>query len=142
MRGNLRSNAIWAGFGFLITFLLSLRHNILTTSLLRGLVSGLIFFLLIYVARFLIRTVIGDQGESSIPFTTAATGNKPADESQLGRSLDLTTPDEGDELNQLLKPQQPGTEEAFAPLDPPKLSTRITDDPDRMAQALRQMTEE
>lgn len=140
MKGSLRWNAVWAGFGFLITFLLSLRHNILTTSLLRGLISGLIFFLLLYVGRFLIRTVIGDQGEPKRPFTAAAA--KPADESQLGQSLDLTTPDEGDELNQLLKPQQPGTEEAFAPLDPPKLSTRITDDPNRMAQALRQMTEE
>ena len=141
MKGKLRWNAAWAIFGFLITFLLSLRNNILTTSLMRGFLSGLIFFLLVYAVRFLIRLVITGGTEGRDTPLSDAVPNGLGEDTPLGRSLDFTTPDEGEELNQLLKPQA-GNADSFAPLNPPKLSTRITDDPTRMAQALRQMTEE
>lgn len=129
-------------FGFTITFLLSLNHNILSTSIIRGLLSGIIFFLLAFALRLLLGVVFGSSSkhtESSSSVEIIESMN--AFEEHKGRSLDLTTPNEDDELNQLLK-QQPIAIEPFKPLNPPKLSTKITDDPKQMAQAMRQMSEE
>ncbi|WP_243767074.1 hypothetical protein [Paenibacillus agricola] len=62
-----------------------------------------------------------------------------------GTALDLTTPDEEDSLNKLLKESlEPNTNEGvpgFAPLQPPKLTSKANIDTGDMVQALRQMSE-
>ncbi|WP_346657570.1 hypothetical protein [Paenibacillus sp. YPG26] len=57
--------------------------------------------------------------------------------------LDLTTPDETEELNDLLKqkPDVPSEPSEFSPLNPPKLVKTSEQDPEEMAKALRHLTE-
>ena len=67
----------------------------------------------------------------------------PLEGEERGSALDLTTPDEADELNDLIRGTKPESEPAsFEPLDPPKLTTRTDLEAQRFADALRTMSEE
>lgn len=60
----------------------------------------------------------------------------------VGGNLDLTTPDENENLNELLKPKPEQTDEGnngFAPLNPPKLVSNK--DPEELAKAVRHLTD-
>ncbi|MFE5319577.1 hypothetical protein ACFQ88_12795 [Paenibacillus sp. NPDC056579] len=78
-------------------------------------------------------------GEAGIP--------QESDEADKGVSLDITTPDDEASLHRMLKdsldPNAPAVDSGFAPLNPPKLSSKTNNmEPGEMAQAVRRMTEE
>lgn len=149
MKGTIRVNLIFALIGFVITFLFAVRTNLPVTSLIRGGIGAFVWFLL----AFLFRIVLGaleplpkdKTGGGSL--TPGAASNQDT----RGMALDMVTPDESDELNDLLKPDADktrATEERtvqindFQPLNPPKLVSAQDKDPEEMAKALRHLTED
>lgn len=55
--GSLRIN-LWSGVvGFILTFVLSVGSNLLTTSLIRGLIAFVFWFLLAFVLRWTLGVV-------------------------------------------------------------------------------------
>src|SRR5688572_6704368 len=96
--GSLRIN-LWSGVvGFILTFVLSVGSNLLTTSLIRGLIAFVFWFLLAFVLRWTLGVVARpDLGNAQSRASSQVDG--------VGGNLDLTTPDENENLNELLKPK-------------------------------------
>ncbi|MDO3410676.1 hypothetical protein QWJ34_12965 [Saccharibacillus sp. CPCC 101409] len=149
MKGTIRINLIFALIGFVVTFLFAFRNNLPVTSLIRGGIGAFVWFLL----AFLFRIVLG--ALEPLPKENAASGSS-APNSRLdgegdlrGAKLDMVTPDESDELNDLLKPDADKTRmteermaEGFTPLNPPKLVSNKERDPEELAKAVRHLTED
>lgn len=149
MKGTIRVNLIFALIGFVITFLFAIRSNLPLTSLTRGGIGALVWFLL----AFLFRIVLG--ALEPLPKEKTGSGSLAADpvtgEEMRGARLDLVTPDESDELNDLLRPDADKTRAAgqqreqvndFQPLNPPKLVSTQDKDPEELAKAVRHLTED
>ncbi|SDC87000.1 hypothetical protein SAMN02799630_01567 [Paenibacillus sp. UNCCL117] len=146
MIGSIKWNFIVGGIAFVATLAMSAGHNIWLTTLVRSFYSFIILFVLVFACRWLLGTFAGlDSALKSPP-------EEAEEEMAKGTAFDaITPPDQDAELHQMLKNRiddaAPQAEEAlFAPLNPPKLSTKISGAPDEssweMAQALRRMTEE
>lgn len=139
MAGKMKACILFGFIGFLITYAVSAGNNMFMTSLFRGMLAFAVWFLLSYVGiwvyNFLKEQEVKEDDEV-ISAILQAQGK--------GGNLDLTTPDQSDELNDLLK-QPPGDSSQihdFAPLNPPKL-TKIDDkDPEELAKVVRHLTEE
>jgi hypothetical protein len=122
MIGSWRWNAGFGGFGAALTFLLSLANNPIGTTFLRSLYGFAAFALL----AFALRLVLG----LLLPPSVAAGGDRP--EEERGAVLDLVTPDEGEELSEMLKQQwadgkeDPGAR--FRPLQAKRLVSLDDDD--------------
>ncbi|MGR6762447.1 hypothetical protein [Paenibacillus polymyxa] len=133
--GSLRIN-LWSGVvGFILTFVLSVGSNLLTTSLIRGLIAFVFWFLLAFVLRWTLGVV-------ARPDLSNAQDRASSQVDGVGGNLDLTTPDENENLNELLKPKPEQTDEGnngFAPLNPPKLVSNK--DPEELAKAVRHLTD-
>ncbi|CAM3441441.1 hypothetical protein FTE24_000765 [Saccharibacillus sp. WB 17] len=149
MKGTIRVNLIFALIGFVVTFLFAVRTNLPVTSLIRGGVGALVWFLL----AFLFRIVLG--ALEPLPKENQGSGSSAPDgipgEDTRGSRLDLVTPDESDELNDLLKPDADQTRmtdertaqaSGFKPLNPPKLVSTQDNDPEELAKAVRHLTED
>jgi hypothetical protein len=128
MIGSIRWNLVLGIFGFILSFILSSSTNIFTSALKHGLYSGIILFLVAFIFRWFFGTLI-----LANPVET-----------HIGNKLDLITPDESDEIHQLLrKENEKETEQTdFIPLNPPKLVSKRVLDPEEMVKALRQMSED
>ncbi|MDO7905808.1 hypothetical protein Q5741_05185 [Paenibacillus sp. JX-17] len=138
LKGSLRIN-FWSGLiGFVLTFLVSAASNLLTTSLIRGLIAFAIWFVLAFALRWVLAMTMNEEADAS----AAMDGNASSRDEQVGTKLNLTTPDESEDLNELLK-QKPevleGDQNGFAPLNPPKLVS--TKDPEELAKAVRHLTD-
>jgi predicted PurR-regulated permease PerM len=128
MIGSIRWNLVLGIFGFFLTFILSILNNIFSTAFINGLYSGMILFLVAFIVRWFFATI----------FQTASIEN------QIGNKFDLITPDESDEIHQLLR-NESGTEieqSQFVPLNPPKLVSKRNVEPEEMVKALRQLSED
>ncbi|MEW4369261.1 hypothetical protein [Paenibacillus kandeliae] len=79
----------------------------------------------------------GNSGQS------AAVQQASQEDQDRGNRLDITSPDQDNELNDLLtpKPDNTGGQEGFAPLDPPKLVSTKQQDPEELAKAVRHLTQ-
>ena len=119
-------------------FILSIQHNPLTTSIIRGVYGFVIVFFAFYIIRFLIGTVAG------ISDFTVADDQSASDGDSVGSTVNLTTPSDDDMLNQMLKQQlgedQPADD--FVPLQPQKLVTKDKLSPELAVEAVRQMSEQ
>lgn len=139
MIGNLRWNLVLSTVGFIITMSLSLMSNVWLTSLYRGLYCFVILFVLGFVMRSILAFVFAIGKEN---------------EHYKGQHIDLATPDE--ETDRLLETEQekaaneysetqdePQVEDAFAPLDPPRLMSKEENDVDaaQVVNAIRHMSE-
>jgi hypothetical protein len=113
-------------FGFFLTFLLSISNNIFSTSFLHSLYSGIILFMVAFIFRWFFGTL----------FVEAS------DEKHIGNNLDLMTPDESDEIHQLMRHSDKEEQFEFMPLKPPKLVSKRNVDPEEMVKAIRHMSEE
>ncbi|MNO11979.1 hypothetical protein D3C76_15780 [compost metagenome] len=137
MTGKMRYYLLFGFIGFLITFAASSGNNLFTTSLIRGIIGFVVWFVL----SFAVNWVIGFLKE--LP-ADPADQEMAALQSQedKGANLDITTPDESDELNDLLKqPPNPQAQD-FTPLSPPKLvKTPDEKDPAELANVVRHLTE-
>lgn len=139
MAGKLKIYLLFGFIGFLITYAVSAGNNMFTTSFIRGLIAFVVWFLLSFIGgwvfEFLKEQSAGEDDEV-ISAILQAQGK--------GDNLDLTTPDQSDELNDLLKQPLDSTSQniEFAPLNPPKL-TKIDDkDPEELVKVVRHLTEE
>lgn len=136
--GSLRIN-LWSGiFGFVLTFLLSTGKNLLVTSFIRGIIAFVVWFILAYLVRW----VIGYVSRPDLSSAGLSNMRQDGQEEGLGTNLDLVTPDEGEDLNNMLKPKpEPDpAQAAFTPLNPPKLVT--TKEPEELAKAVRHLTDQ
>lgn len=123
--------------GFLFTFLANYGHNLLGTSLIRGIYGFIIWFVLAFLLRWVLGSIVK---QSVVPESTGA--NAGNDET-VGTKFDLSTPDEDKELIDLLKQkpaEESGGSEGFTPLQPPKLVSMK--DPEELAKAVRHLKEE
>lgn len=140
MTGKLRYYFLLGFIGFLISFAASAGNNLFMTSFIRGLISFAVWFLLAFAGGWMLGFLKEMPGGNSFEDE-----NEFASEEGKGSNLDLTTPDESEELNDLLKPAPASAEEdvPFAPLNPPKLVKTTDDkDPEELAKIVRHLTEQ
>ena len=137
-----------AGAAFVL--LLSAWRNPLDTTLLRSLIAFAAFTAVAHAARYVLTTILEAKPES------------PADDGgnqSRGRLVDVTVPDEGASLARMIqqqwleskpaeKPKDPAEAKndadkaEFRPLEPRRLTTLDRLDPQKIAGAIRQMTDE
>ncbi|PYI50391.1 hypothetical protein [Paenibacillus flagellatus] len=136
MIGTVRWNIVLGASGFILTFLLSIGNNFFLRTLLNSLYSFLILFAVAYALRWILGTLVGLKPVA--PETDAA----PAE--ALGRTVDAVTPENEDQLNDLLKEQlnRPDPDATFAPLEPKKLASIPDASGEELARAVRRLTEE
>jgi hypothetical protein len=128
MIGSWRWNAIAAAVFSVLIFLLSLSNNPIGTAGYRAGVT----FVILFIVTFAVRWLLGQAMVSSPKQHGGAHDSSPQDEDGKGQSIDIVTPDGvGEELSL-----------PFSPLTPPKLTrTEEALDPQRLAEALRHMSE-
>ncbi|MFP4973890.1 hypothetical protein ACE6ED_00685 [Paenibacillus sp. CN-4] len=139
MIGNLFFNIVFGLIGFVLTFLVTMGNNLLMTSLIRGIFGFILWFLLAFILRWVLGFIVKQSAPPEPDFTL-----QEESEAGLGEQLDLTTPDEDEELNNLLKPKpdpaSQSSDPGFTPLQPPKLVSMK--DPEELAKAVRHLKEE
>ncbi|MCL6603066.1 MAG: hypothetical protein K6T94_09350 [Paenibacillus sp.] len=138
MIGNILFNVLFGLIGFVLTFLVTVGNNLLMTSLIRGVLGFSVWFVLAFVLRWVLGFIF-KESPSPQNLQLSVDGNNET----LGSTLDVVTPNEDEELKNLLKPQagqESGSELGFKPLQPPKLVT--LKDPEELAKAVRHLKEE
>lgn len=145
MLGTWRWNVSFGIVGILLTGIFSIGKNPMSVILLRGMYAFIAFFVLAFVVRFILAQVLK-------PPTLI--GEQTQQDEGRGSQLDMLTPDETDDLNDLLKSQmkdgKAGGQEAstkqeeaeFRPLNPPQLVSTKNNDPEELAKAIRHLTGE
>ena len=128
MRGDMKWNISFGIIGFIVTTLASLISNVWSTSLIRGAIAFVIWFLLAFAVRYAVQLLLTPNNNAA-----SAAQNK-VNSSEVGHAVDYTTPDDTDSLYNMLhnKPteQELGTEQedkgqsGFQPLSPPKLVSK------------------
>ncbi len=146
MLGTWRWNVVIGIVGFVLTIAFSFANNPLTVVLLRSVYAFFSCFLLAYVFRFIWKQILQPPALVS--------ELEPSDsEAGKGTQLDMKTPDESEDLNELLKAQlQDGAvnadernskeEAGFRPLNPPQLLSTKNTEPEELAKAIRHLTGE
>lgn len=145
MLGTWRWNVAFGILGLVLTTLFSIGNNPLTVVMLRMFYAFASFFILAYVARAVLGFILRPP---SIQLSPA----DPNGDTELGSQLDLTTPDEGNDLNDLLKAQLQGGSKGespsaeagadFRPLSPPQFVSSASKQPEELAKAIRHLTGE
>lgn len=140
MIGSIRWNIVFGLITMTFTFLVSVSHNVLLTSLIGSVYSFLIAFLIGFFFRWVLGSVVGMKDIHLDDHS-----NLKDSLMDKGKSLDMTTPDEEEAMHRILKghltPQKDGDDE-FLPLNPPKLVTKDKIDPEDLAKVLRHLSEE
>lgn len=139
MAGKMRYFLLLGFIGFLITFAASAGNNLFSTSLIRGLIAFVVWIVLAYAATWMVGFLKEQPKEAGTKYEEMT-----ITEAGKGGNLDLTTPDESDELNELLKhsSDEPGNTQDFTPLNPPRLVKTPDDkDPEELAKVVRHLTE-
>jgi hypothetical protein len=141
MLGSVRWNLIMGAIGMLLAFIFSLGNNDFIVSILRGLYAFGAFFLLGYMLRGALHIIVGTT-------SIAEVAEQLPDDPSVGTNVDMTTPVEGEDLNQLLKSQLEGIpgsaqgDHLFKPFEPTRLVPTQNKEPEELAQAIRHLTEE
>ncbi|HEY0826974.1 MAG TPA: hypothetical protein VGE40_02670 [Bacilli bacterium] len=140
MIGTHRWNLVFGMIAMIFTFLVSVSHNVLWTSLIGSIYSFLIAFIMGFFFRWVLGTVVGMKD-----MHLNVQSNPEDSLMDKGNNLDMTTPGEEEEIHRILKdhltPQKEGDDE-FVPLNPPKLVTKEKIDPEDLAKVLRHLSEE
>jgi hypothetical protein len=147
MIGSYRWNLFAGGIGLVGTLIISLPNNIWETALIQSLYSFLSLFLLTFIIRWVFGFLIRTSNAGSLK---AGAVHHQESDSPRGRTIDLSTPADGEPILPRVEQQQgTGTyaasmdeDSVFTPLNPPKLSTKLEQDPEELVRALRRMTEE
>lgn len=137
MSKNIVLNVLFGVIGFLITFFVNYGHNLLGTSLIRGVFGFIAWFVLAFLFRWVLGFIIGQSAVTDTEELSLQSNDS------VGANLNISTPDEDEELNNLLKPkpgERNGNIEGFKPLQPPKLVSMK--DPEELAKAVRHLKEE
>jgi hypothetical protein len=139
MIGTIRWNLTLGAIGFVFTFLLSVFNNLFLTTFVRSFYCFMILFIVGFIVRWLLGTLAGLNH-----MTVEADGDGQDAMNDKGSTVDFSTPDEQESLNQLLKQQidNPQAGESFSPLEPPKLASKMEQNPEELAKALRRLIED
>lgn len=136
MIGTWRWNVGFGGFGAVLTFLFSFSNNPILTTLIRCLYAFATFVVLAYAVRFVLGVLL----------RPAAAKPVLPEEEERGAMLDLTTPDDGSEIADLLKEQWAEGQDrpiaGFQPLNPAKLVSLDHPKTEDVVHAVRRMTDE
>ncbi|OUS71575.1 hypothetical protein B1748_26415 [Paenibacillus sp. MY03] len=154
MLGSWRWNVGFGIAGVGLTVIFSLGNNPMSVILMRSLYAFVAFFVVAFAARFVLGVILQP------PAIPMGPSEEEADDPR-GAEMDLRTPDESDDLNQLLKAQlqqgassspQPATQpvkeganegaSSFKPLSPPQLVSTAGKQPEELAKAVRHLTGE
>ncbi|REE94441.1 hypothetical protein A8990_101235 [Paenibacillus taihuensis] len=142
MLGSWRWNVSLGIGGSLLTLLFSLGSNGLAITSMRCLYAFLAFFVFTYLFRALLAFVLQSGSPASGPDDI-----EPEQASAKGQSVDYSTPESSEDLNELLKHQLDGSVELesgqkpiFQPLTPPKLISTQNKEPEELAKAIRHLT--
>lgn len=145
MIGNYRINLGAGIVGFVLTFFVAFSSNVLMTSLIRGLIGFVAWYVLAYGLRWGLGILFSPRVENGSGHDSEGT------QDLRGSQVDIKLEDDGQELNDLLKngqsdsvganypPSETKAPTGFAPLDPPKLVRNK--DPEELAQAVRHLTD-
>lgn len=139
MSGKMGYYLLFGFIGFLITYAVSAGNNLFMTSFIRGLIAFAVWFLLAFAANWVVTFLKEQEPRPDVRDLTDA-----LKEQDKGTSLDLTTPDQSEELNDLLKqtPNDQSQTQEFTPLNPPKLVKTLDDkDPEELAKVVRHLTD-
>ncbi|MFB9329723.1 hypothetical protein ACFFSY_27610 [Paenibacillus aurantiacus] len=144
MIGTWRWNAALGMIGGLLTMLASMGSNGLLISAVRCVYAFVAFFVLAYLFRAVLAFITRQPAPEQTILTDVL-----EDESK-GRRVDYATPDESDELSDLLREQMNGKQPSvnseeqpvFKPLQPEKLVSTQNRDPEELAKAIRHLTGE
>lgn len=153
MLGNWRWNLGFGVFGLTLIFLLSLTNNPIITSLLRGAYAFITFFLIAYPVRFVFGAIFNPKQTDE----EAVTFSVPTNDAEAGTKVNLVTPDEDEDLNEVLRAQisqknesatrenQAAAEtqvEQFQPLKPTQLVSTDKMQPEDLTKVIRHLTGE
>lgn len=145
MIGNYRINLGAGIVGFVLTFFVAFSSNVLMTSLIRGLIGFVAWYILAYGLRWGLGILFSPRVENGSGYVSEGT------QDLRGSQVDIKLEDDGQEMNDLLMngqsdsagadhpPSETKAPKGFAPLDPPKLVR--TKDPEELAQAVRHLTD-
>ncbi|HIW32909.1 MAG TPA: hypothetical protein IAA29_08980 [Candidatus Paenibacillus intestinavium] len=151
MFGTWRWNLSFGIFGFFLIILFSLTNNPLITSLIRGTYAFITFFLLAFPVRFVCGVIINPSQEV-VAVTEAET-----DQSLKGTNVNFVTPDEDEDLNEVLRAQITQTKsstpkdevkvsqdlsEQFQPLKPTQLVNTDSMESEELTKVIRHLTGE
>lgn len=144
MIGTWRWNVGLGLTGTALTVLFSLGKNPLSVMLLRSVYAFIAFVIIAFILRVVLTIILK-------PPVIASDESDEEQEEGKGGQLDLRTPDESEDLNQLLKDQledgaRKGTSLAkqenkdFRPLTPPQLVSAQNKEPEELVKAVRHLT--
>ncbi len=138
MAGTIRWN-VWAGcMGFALIFLTSVSSNPFLVSLLRSIYGFAVLFLAFFLIRFACGILLADAPSASL-------GAPESEDRMKGNNIDLVTPPDDPDLNQMLgfapsgeQASRSSSEDDFVPLEPTRLfRTDQQSDPEELARAIR-----
>lgn len=145
MLGTWRWNVVFGIFGTVLTVAFSIGNNPIIVMLLRSMYAFIAFFVLAFGVRAILAYILKPP---------SIVGDLAEDESSRGTQLDLQTPDESDDLNDMLKSQlqdravapkafaQNKDAAGFKPLSPPQLLSTKNTQPEELVKAIRHLTGE
>lgn len=145
MLGTWRWNVVFGFIGTVLTVAFSIGNNPVSVTLLRSMYAFIAFFVLAFVMRAVLTYILQPP---------SIAGEQPEQDEGIGSQLDMLTPDESDDLNQMLKSQlhdgtattaneaQANAAAAFRPLNPPQLLSSKNTQPEELVKAIRHLTGE
>ncbi|MCR8845473.1 hypothetical protein NQ117_17465 [Paenibacillus sp. SC116] len=145
MAGSFRWNIVGGIIGFLITTFAASMTNPLSTSIVRGLIGGVIWFGIVFGFRWVAHMLLQGSGEGN----HSNQARERTSDTGRGQNIDYTTPDEQD-LQAILtsSPVESSSSTAhsdqavgFTPMNPPKLVTKPPLNDEQLAQAVRHLTQ-
>lgn len=142
MFGNIRINFLAGIIGLIITFFVSFSSNLLSTSLFRAGAAFMIWFLLAFLLRLVMGSILASSPDKGGP------DNLEEGQETKGAQLDVFAPNDDEALKDILnyaqaepheeQKKQSAVESGFEPLNPPKLVR--TKDAEELAQAVRHLS--
>lgn len=141
MAGNIRWNIAIGLCGMSMTFMFTFSNNVFSTTILRSLYSFIILFAMTYVFRWMMGAIAENKG---LPDGKADEGHSREEEPHKGNHVDISTPNEENSLQALLKQNLQSSDEdaQFTALHPVKLVTKDKLNPEELTQALRHLSED
>lgn len=145
MIGSWRIKVGFGGFGAFLTLLFSLSSNPLETTLVRCVYA----FVAFTAVAFAIAFVLGQLLQPARAAAQAIPALEDAPDAERGANLDLTIPDEGEQLTELMKERwadgkggAPAETPSFQPLVPKRVVSLDNPNPEEVVQAIRRLTDE
>jgi len=145
MIGTWRWNIAFALIGGLLTLLFSLESNGFSIAMLRSFYAFVAFFVIAYLFRAAIGAILRPSSAPRNEVMDIDAEDRAAGEK--GHVVNLSTPDESDELGEMLKQQlnephakKQETTAEFKPLQPEKLISKTNKAPAELAEAVRHLT--